>query len=99
MIKQLPQKKNLYHCEVFAGMHQGPDGNTKFVEDCETGVLTNSDAEPKKGIRSYRATAVDIRDVEVECTMYDSLSGKRKRLRAGRNDTWEELNASATCKL
>ena len=39
MIKQLPLEKDLHHYEVFSRTLLGSDGISKFVKDCETGLL------------------------------------------------------------
>ena len=65
-------------------------GSAKFVEDCETGLLEERkpDAEPKKGIISYKAIAL----TSVMSKWYVSCitlrpEKKRKNLRFRRNCT------------
>ena len=39
MIKKAAHGENLHHCEVLSRTIHGPDGISKLVEGCETGVL------------------------------------------------------------
>ena len=57
MMKQLLLEKK-FNYEVLPRTFHVSDGGSKFVEDCEIGVLTKSHVEPKKEIRSYRAIAL-----------------------------------------
>ena len=41
--------EDLPYYEVFAGTLHGPDGRTKFVEDCETGSCENLTQNQRKG--------------------------------------------------
>ena len=61
-IKQLGE--NLHHHKVLPGTFHGAGRGTKFMEDRETGYLRNPDAEPKKGISSYRAIALHVRGID-----------------------------------
>ena len=58
------------HCyEVFAGTLHGPDGRSKFMEDCET----------KEEDQKLQGHCADIGDVEMVRVLCYFASGKRKR--------------------
>ena len=80
MIKQLPLEKLYIISKCFQERFMGQ------MEDCETGVLRKSEAEPKKRMRSHRAITLTsvLSRWYAFCIVLLSL-------RAGRNCTWETL--------
>ena len=74
MIKQLP-----FDYEVFSGTLHGPDGGSKFVEDCETEVLAETRCGTKERDQKLQGHCTNIGDLEVVRVLYYSSSGKRKR--------------------
>ena len=66
MDKQLPQEKIYIITQCFKERFTGSDGSTESSwKIVKLVFLRNPDAEPKKGIRSYRAKCADVGVVEV----------------------------------
>ena len=63
---------------MFSGTLHGPDGSTKFVEDCDSGVLTKTRCGTKERNRKLQGYSTDISDVRAVRILYYSSSGKEK---------------------
>ena len=76
------------HCyEVFPGTLHRSDGSSKFMEDCETGVLTKTRRGTKERDQKLQGHCAHIGDVEVVRILFHSVSGKKER----EPDNWMKL--------
>ena len=55
--------------EVFSGTLRGPDGSSKFMDDCEIGVLSKTKRATKERDQKLQGHCAHIGDVKVVCIL------------------------------
>ena len=101
MIKQLPQEKIYIIRKCFQERFMGQTEAPSSWKVVNLVFLRKPDAEPQKGIRNYKAVALNVGDVEVGTHRVPSSSGKRTTTRkleevtCGRN-RWHQLSTPSS---
>ena len=76
--QQVAHAKKLYFCEVLSGTFHGPDGISKLVENCETGVSEETGRGTEERNQKLQSNCLDIGDVKVVCILYHLVLGEGK---------------------